>query len=1232
MKRLAFLAIVLVVGALTWLAMHSAAPKQSTSNDSAEKQAFKGSQERLAKVTSVDGQPVTDVMVNGKPVKAIAGELLVKTADPAALQASGNSVEETGLPSIYKLELPTQANLNTETGRVRTIAGVTKVNPNYVVTATTVPNDPNYGSQYALPKMSLPTAWDRTTGDSSVTIASIDTGVNWNHQDLSGRNWVNTNEIPDNNIDDDDNGYVDDYYGMDFANGTFSGGKFHNDSDGPMDDHGHGSLTTGVFAANTNNGIGVAGLTWQGKYVPIKVLDSSGFGSFQDVAEGIRYATAVGAKVMNLSLGAFGVTSDTATDDAIDDADAAGEIIAAASGNDGSKSTIDYPAYNPKAVAVGSTTSNDVRSSFSNGGAGLDLTAPGSGIMTVQGVSGGVPVNNQYASFSGTSLSTPQVSGVAALLAGLNPYLSNTAIINAMKNGADKVAGMGGQASTSLYGNGRLNAQGALNQLPAYSSQWAGQSVYPTVGSGKQTTVYVDYKNVGSSDWSNTGSNPMRLATSHPRDRFSPFYSSSWISPNRPATFSGRVESGSVVTTATVHPGETARFPYTITGPPVGSNANFREYVQLVRDGSGWLEDQGVFWDMTVQPRTYTYNWASQTYPPSVMQPGERRSVTLDITNTGTATWRNNTLYNLNVGAGRSRDRASPWNNNTWQSANRLAKFAGTVSGGTLTPGSSVAPGQTARYSFDFVAPGSGGNFREYFEPVEEGFAWLGDKGIYWDMYVPPPVGPNWDYQPVSQSAYPTVNKDGTSDVTLRVRNTGQQTWHSDGANPVKLGTDRARDRLSGFYTSGQGWQSPNRIKLAHNITDSDKDVSGETSIAPGEVGEFDFKITGNPPPGFYNEYFTPVVDGIQWMTDRGVYWTMTVQKPIKVGLAQQTSAVFSADGPVTFKDEAGTIYGTIPANQVMSLSWDGLQYHAGGAGQTYDSSSPIRAEQTAGGVLGVGNLADNAGNNRFRGAIMIKNGGPGTWLVNDINLEDYLKGLGEVPDSWPPEAIRAQVVAARTYGARRIANPQNAVFDIYDTTQDQVYNGYNNEAAKPNHVTAINGTKGTAIYKGGSLIQAYYYSDSGGATESNENAWGGSPIDYLRSVSDPYQKPDIWSKTVSNATLQSNFGHTGNIDSIDILEYYPSGRAKTIRLTTSGGSVTTHTQPADTQRSDLTTRSSVITGIGRSGNDWVFGGRGFGHGIGLAQWGAFNQANAGRNFPTILKFYYQGVNLGFLY
>ncbi len=180
--------------------------------------------------------------------------------------------------------------------------------------------------------------------------------------------------------------------------------------------------------------------------------------------------------------------------------------------------------------------------------------------------------------------------------------------------------------------------------------------------------------------------------------------------------------------------------------------------------------------------------------------------------------------------------------------------------------------------------------------------------------------------------------------------------------------------------------------------------------------------------------------------------------------------------------------------------------------------------------------------------------------------------------------------------------------------------------------MAAITATKGTVLKRDGQLIQAFYHSDAGGATANNEDVWGGSPINYLRGRADPYEKPDVWSKTVSNAAIQSAYGHSGNVDGLTVTEWYASGRPKTIRLVTSGGSTTNHTLPADTHRTKLGLRSSRITGIGRSGNDWTFNGRGFGHGLGMSQWGAFNQANVGQGYDQILKFYYSGVSLEKLY
>lgn len=1191
-----------------------------------------GSAKRLAEVTAVKGKPVVAVTSGNQTAKAMAGELLVKTTTPDALRTIGE-VEPTGLPGTYKVNLPADADLNVKANEVAAKPGVTAATPNYVVAATATPNDTLYSNQWALPKISAPSSWDKTTGSASVNIASLDTGVNWNHQDLDDREWINSGEIPDNDLDDDSNGYVDDYRGMDFVNATFSGGKYHNDANGAMDDEGHGSVTASLYAADTNNNLGVAGGTWQGKYIPVKVLDSTGFGTFEDVALGIRYASNVGAKVMNMSLGAFGVSSDFATNEAIDYAYGRGGVLVAASGNDGSTSVIDYPALNPKVIAVGSTTSTDERSSFSNGGPALDLVAPGSNVLAAHGFGGGVPINNQYAYVSGTSAATPYVSAAAALLAAVNPSITPDLVRQTLVDATDKVPSMSGQAYTNLYGFGRVNTRKALDALAPWSAQWAGQSSFATLASGEQTTAYIDYKNVGSQAWTNSGPTPVRLGMSHPKDRASSFYNTSWVSPTRSATITKRVNGdGSTTATTTINPGETARFEFTVTAPPVTSTTTFTEFYQPLAETAAWMQDYGVHLQFTVQPRTYAYQWVGQTYPPSFMQPGERRQVTLDLKNTGTGMWRYNTLQPFRVGTSRPRDRASAFANNTWISPSRVANFEGTVSGGTVIPSDDVAPGETARFSFDLVAPSQGGTYTEYFEPLVETYKWLGDIGISWQVTVP---SVNYDYQYMGQSTYPAMNQGGTSTAWLRLKNTGRQTWNSSGPNAVKLGTSNPRDRQSGFSNNGtgQGWLSQTRVHLTRNLTDSAKNVGGETSIAPGETAEFEFTVTGGPPPGAYTEYFTPVVESVQWMKDIGINWIMSVEKPIQVGLAQQATFTGTSEGPVTFVDNSGTAMATVPAGQPLTLMWNESAYFGIWSGGSVTSPQPITAKQESiHRIFTVQNLTDNGGNNRFRGDLIIKNGGAGSWLINKLNLEEYLRGLGEVPDSWPANAIRAQVVAARTYAARRLENPQNSQFDIYDTTQDQVYNGYNNEIAKPNHVAAIGATKGVVIKRDGQLIQAFYSSDSGGATGNNEDIWGGSPINYLRGVTDPYEKPDIWSKTVSNAAIQSAYGHSGNIDGLNVTSWYASGRPRTIQLVTSGGNVTNHTLPADTHRTRLGLRSSRITGIGRSGNDWVFNGRGFGHGIGLSQWGAFNQANIGRGYDQILQFYYTGVTLGNLY
>jgi subtilisin family serine protease len=252
--------------------------------------------------------------------------------------------------------------------------------------------------------MSLPSAWDKTTGSDNVIIAVIDTGVALTHPDLTSNLWVNPHEIAANGLDDDANGFIDDVNGINAITG----------SGNPNDDHSHGTHVAGIIAARGNNGVGVAGVNWRAKIVGLKFLDSSGSGSTSNAIKCINYATQMkrlGYNVVasNNSWGGGGYSSALAS--AIQDAANQNVLFVAAAGNSSQNLDVSpsYPAsYQiPNVISVASVTSASSLSSFSNYGSSVSIAAPGSSIYST--VPGG------YASYSGTSMASPQVAGIAAL-------------------------------------------------------------------------------------------------------------------------------------------------------------------------------------------------------------------------------------------------------------------------------------------------------------------------------------------------------------------------------------------------------------------------------------------------------------------------------------------------------------------------------------------------------------------------------------------------------------------------------------------------------------------------------------------------------------------------------------------------------------------------------------------------------------------------------------------------
>ena len=377
----------------------------------------------------------------------------------AALSAVAQPSPELAKIGVQLVKVPRGKVLDT-VASLRQSSQVEFAEPNYLVQAAdtitpTIPNDRFWSSQWGPPDIQAPLAWSVTTGTVSVAIAVIDTGIDLTHPDLSPNLWTNPGETGldanghdkrTNGIDDDGDGYVDDWQGWNFVTGTNS----------PQDEYGHGTHVSGIAAAVGNNGMGIAGMAWGVRIMVLKILGSAGIGSVSDLATAMIYATDHGARVINLSLG--DTVPATVMEDAVNYAYAHGVTVVAAAGNNGTQ--VLYPAAYPNAIAVASVDFNNAHSSFSNSGPQVALAAPGSGIYSTC-------LGGSYCFKDGTSMATPHVAGTAALLA--SRLVPNTVdnIRAALQNTA---LDLGPTGRDPQFGYGLVQAYDALNYNPVVIS------------------------------------------------------------------------------------------------------------------------------------------------------------------------------------------------------------------------------------------------------------------------------------------------------------------------------------------------------------------------------------------------------------------------------------------------------------------------------------------------------------------------------------------------------------------------------------------------------------------------------------------------------------------------------------------------------------------------------------------------------------------------------------------
>ncbi|MBA2624082.1 MAG: S8 family serine peptidase, partial [Acidimicrobiia bacterium] len=291
--------------------------------------------------------------------------------------------------------------------------------PDRVRRASVLPDDPEFPSQRAdLEAVRLPDAWDVTTGARNVVVAVIDSGVDLDHPDLAPKLLA----------------------GFDVV-----------ERDGrPDDDLGHGTFVAGIAAARTDNAIGIAGAAWRSRILPVKVLDSSGFGSDSRVIEGLDWAVDHGADVVNLSLG--GPDPNPALDAAVADAVARGVVVVAATGNE-ADTRPNYPAASPGALGVGAASASGRLTYFSNNGDWLDLVAPGFDVVST--------TIGSYATGSGTSFAAPFVAGAAALVRAVNPTFSPADVAARL---LATTKDLGAQGVDPQFGRGMLDVAAALGR------------------------------------------------------------------------------------------------------------------------------------------------------------------------------------------------------------------------------------------------------------------------------------------------------------------------------------------------------------------------------------------------------------------------------------------------------------------------------------------------------------------------------------------------------------------------------------------------------------------------------------------------------------------------------------------------------------------------------------------------------------------------------------------------
>ncbi len=518
--------------------------------------------------------------------------------------------------------------------------GVSYIQPNYINQMHFIPNDQYYyDQQINFDNINLPQAWNYTTGNAEILIAIIDSGIHFQHPDLQNNIYINTAEIPDDNIDNDNNGYIDDWHGWDFTDAPnlsdIALGDYLEQDNDPADDINHGTHIAGIIAADTNNDQGISGICWNIEMLIIRAgfLTTSGTGFLQDddAAAGIIYAADMGADVINISWGDENYSP--IIEDACEYALSQGSIIVASSGNNYVYGLM-YPAKLSSTIAVGSVDKFMDKAEFSSYGPELDVVAPGVNVLSTYSGEG----DNLYFEQSGTSMSAPFVSAALGLLfsetSGMNfnevkSHLHSTAI------------DLGEEGYDVEYGSGLIDVHALLNltstleieiALPAdFSGHSCGFDLIGTVAADNFSRYNVMYSTTVDptiSDWYDINYPHSNIPVNYQDEVFDDVIAHFDVEglPEELDLYTVKIE---LITSDNKHFNITRNFSIDLTEPVFQAEnsefliryngeyvdnyvkASFNEPVYLELSGNGWGEQAGNFCD-SLQYLELGSNWYNE--------------------------------------------------------------------------------------------------------------------------------------------------------------------------------------------------------------------------------------------------------------------------------------------------------------------------------------------------------------------------------------------------------------------------------------------------------------------------------------------------------------------------------------------------------------------------------------------------------------------------------------------